>query len=640
MAGEHDASEAMRPRNIIIYSDGTGQRGGLYFDEERTNIYKLYRATRVAPDSAINPDHQIAFYDPGLGTLPDGGSTPVRVYRKIYNFVSQATGLGITRNIIDCYAALIRLWRPGDRIFLFGFSRGAYTVRCLASVICICGIPTTEKGKPISRDIGSSTRLASRAVKSVYQHVSSPRDEKYVAQRRALAIAFRDSYGANDPNDPTKPNAHPHFIGVFDTVASLSNTGSLIILALAYFVLHIALAAILAYAVFPFSFGYWFGWIAVWSLCVFVGAYVYTHLKFTHLPGHHFWDVIHLTDFRQKFYDQYLNPLVRYARHAISIDERRNDFKRVPWGRRHATFTPGAYKIDPFEQLWFAGNHADIGGGYPENESRLSDLSLQWMIDQASDSRLGEERLLLDPTVLRVNGRADGMQHDETRSAAFRWAKKTLREPVRDATLHQSVPPRFELDGVQQYDITAAYRPEALRDHEKVVAYYENIPLPHTTCWQRITTQWDRLLETARETVERAFVSLAAILYRKDWKSEDAMETTQRRLTPDSVISCLGLLFSALFVGSAAWIFLIWQIIPWLHEGVWHSYPVLHFFALHTGWIGLQLIADWLLALPVTLLLALSGLFLFRVFGLLSAKLYQAANRATGSIVTPSQTRA
>jgi uncharacterized protein (DUF2235 family) len=113
-------------RNVVIFSDGTGQRGGLYFDEERTNVYKLYRATRVAPDSCINPDIQVAFCDPGLGTLSDGGNTLERFYRKIYNFVSQATGLGITRNIIDCYAALIRLWRPGDRIFLFGFSRGAY----------------------------------------------------------------------------------------------------------------------------------------------------------------------------------------------------------------------------------------------------------------------------------------------------------------------------------------------------------------------------------------------------------------------------------------------------------------------------------------------------------------------------------
>src|SRR6202521_3033544 len=101
-----NAAEAVATRmgrNIVIFSDGTGQRGGLYFDEARTNIYKLYRATRVCPDAAIDPDRQVAFYDPGLGTLQSGGSTLERVVRLIYNFISQATGLGITRNIIVCY---------------------------------------------------------------------------------------------------------------------------------------------------------------------------------------------------------------------------------------------------------------------------------------------------------------------------------------------------------------------------------------------------------------------------------------------------------------------------------------------------------------------------------------------------------
>jgi uncharacterized protein (DUF2235 family) len=639
MEGENLGSERGGPRNIVIYSDGTGQRGGLYFDEERTNIYKLYRATRVAPDSVIKPDQQVAFYDPGLGTLPDGGNTPQRVYRKLYNFISQATGLGITRNIIDCYAALIRLWRPGDRIFLFGFSRGAYTVRCLASVICMCGIPTKDQnGRALCRDIGSSTKLASRAVKSVYQHVSSPRDEKYTVQRRSLAASYRDTYQANDLTDPTKPNAHPHFIGVFDTVASLSNTGSLILLFVAYLALHIGLAFALGYVISPLSFGYWFGWIAVWTLCALSAGYVYTHLKFALLRGYYFWDVIHLTDFRQKFYDQYLNPLIVYARHALSIDERRNDFRRVPWGSRQAIYNPGMYKIDPFEQLWFAGNHADIGGGYPENESRLSDLALEWMIAQATNPKLGGERLLVDDSVLHVNGRADGMQHDETRSAVFRWAKKTLREPVHDATLHSSVLPRFELDGVQQYDITAEYRPEALRSHGEVAHYYASIPPPHTTCWQLITLQRDRLLKTVRHTVDQAFDRVATGLYPKNWKSEEIME--QRTLTPDGLVSCLGLLLLLLFIGLAAWIFLVSQIIPWLHEASWHSYPLSQFLAVTTGWVGFQLILDWLFALPVTLLLALTGLLIFRIMGILSAKLYQAASRNAGATVTPSQTHA
>src|SRR6476661_810767 len=103
-------------KNIVIFSDGTGQVGGIYYDEPRTNIYKLFRATRVGPDTSIDPARQAAFYDPGLGTAQLGGDPFLQAYRRIYNLVCQATGLGITHNIIDCYAALIRLWQPGDRI--------------------------------------------------------------------------------------------------------------------------------------------------------------------------------------------------------------------------------------------------------------------------------------------------------------------------------------------------------------------------------------------------------------------------------------------------------------------------------------------------------------------------------------------
>src|SRR6185312_10852210 len=112
-------------QNIVIFSDGTGQRGGLHFDERCSNIYKLYRATRAGPDSTVDANAQRAFYDPGIGSLPGGIDSLGAFIRSAYNVVSQATGMGITKNIIDCYAEIIRLWEPGDRIFLFGFSRGA-----------------------------------------------------------------------------------------------------------------------------------------------------------------------------------------------------------------------------------------------------------------------------------------------------------------------------------------------------------------------------------------------------------------------------------------------------------------------------------------------------------------------------------
>jgi uncharacterized protein (DUF2235 family) len=110
-------------------------------DEVRTNVYKLYRATRCGPDASIDPSTQLTFYDPGIGSESDGGSIKFSMLRKLRNVISQGTGLGITDNIVDCYAAIIRLWQPGDRIFLFGFSRGAYTVRCLAGALALCGVP-------------------------------------------------------------------------------------------------------------------------------------------------------------------------------------------------------------------------------------------------------------------------------------------------------------------------------------------------------------------------------------------------------------------------------------------------------------------------------------------------------------------
>ena len=112
-------------RNILIFSDGNGQAGGVEVDEFRSNVYKFFRATRCGPDTTVDPDRQLAYYDPGRGSRLAGSDIKVPVMRRVYNGLSSATGLGITGNLVDCYVALMRLWRPGDQIFLFGFSRGA-----------------------------------------------------------------------------------------------------------------------------------------------------------------------------------------------------------------------------------------------------------------------------------------------------------------------------------------------------------------------------------------------------------------------------------------------------------------------------------------------------------------------------------
>lgn len=154
-------------KNICIFSDGTGQMGGARPDQRLSNVYKMYRAMRPGPDSPINPKEQVAFYDPGLGTSESGGG----LFGRIKPILSSAVGTGIDHNMIDCYEQIIAHYEPGDRVLLFGFSRGAYTVRALANVMNLCGIPTRmPDGTPVPRYGPGLRKIATDAVKFVYNH--------------------------------------------------------------------------------------------------------------------------------------------------------------------------------------------------------------------------------------------------------------------------------------------------------------------------------------------------------------------------------------------------------------------------------------------------------------------------------------
>ena len=375
--------------------------------------------------------------------------------------------MGITENIIDCYQEIIRIWEPGDRIYLFGFSRGAYTARCLGAVLCFCGVPTHNKDcVPLRKDEKTLRSIARYAVTNVYQHVGSPKDTDYVEQRKELARQFRERYGAGTERDS---NAYPHFIGVFDTVASLANIPFICVLLIAFGVAVAALSFALSFvALTP----------AVWASLIGVGAvvllgawYLQNHLKFAiNLPGYSFWQTLHLTAAKMQFYDKSLNSNVGWARHALAIDERRASFDRVPWGNRGSDFPQrGAGNPLWLKQLWFAGNHSDIGGSYPENELRLSDIALQWMVEETQKI---PGPLLFDSSVLKLYPSAAGMQHDESRGRLFKYAKKIDRALVKDATLHPTVLERFDLATVLQLDEAKPYRPTSLSIHQQLAAFY------------------------------------------------------------------------------------------------------------------------------------------------------------------------
>jgi uncharacterized protein (DUF2235 family) len=162
----------MMPKNIVVFSDGTGQEGGM---GNNTNVYKLFN---MVEDRTVD---QITFYDRGLGTG----------FRKITGNIS---GMGISQNIYECYKFIFENYMAGDNIFLFGFSRGATTVRSLSAFIHLFGV--LPKSRP---------ELIKKAYK-IYKIEDS-------AERKKRA----DDLVARNHNHWTKVK----FTGVWDTVDAL-----------------------------------------------------------------------------------------------------------------------------------------------------------------------------------------------------------------------------------------------------------------------------------------------------------------------------------------------------------------------------------------------------------------------------------
>jgi uncharacterized protein (DUF2235 family) len=471
------------PKNILIFSDGTGQAGGLKPDQALSNIYKLYRATRVNPDNSIDPAQQVAFYDAGLGTDDDEGSIPIKPVKLYRKALSGATGTGISRNIADCYEAILKHYEPGDRIFLFGFSRGAYTVRCVGGVLSLCGVPTqAANGGPLPRFGLALRRIAVEAVREVYEHGSGEAETRYGDERREKARRFREKYASG--NEAGEANTVPYFIGVFDTVAALGSAGMF-----RWVVIAVLLALLLGVAA-SFAFllnlllgiGFWpaAAVLALAGGAVALGLHLQQNLKIIRdfpKPGEVSW---HIVSWRLQFYNTFLNKRVRYARHAMAIDEDRENFARVPWDLDGPPVQHPAGEPEWLKQVWFAGNHSDIGGSYPEDESRLSDIALDWMVEQACEL---PEPLLVDDSKLKLFPSHSGMQHCEVCSMRERywawlpdWLCRTWpvkeREILDDAVLHPTVGKRFALPHAYRYGLRQPYRPANLCSHPEVRAFY------------------------------------------------------------------------------------------------------------------------------------------------------------------------
>jgi uncharacterized protein (DUF2235 family) len=472
------------PKNILVFSDGTGQAGGLRPDQRLSNVYKLYRATRVGPDSPIDPAKQIAFYDAGLGSGELSGpfwSQPVISIRKL---LSSGFGTGFTRNVADCYEFVLSVYEPGDRIYLFGFSRGAYTVRSVAGVMNLCGVPVKDKhGNPIPRHGRALRAIADEAVHTVYEHGAGRPREKFEDEREEQARRFRVKYGTQDDSVKNeRGNVVPYFIGVFDTVAALGSTGIKKAAIIGLAVLAVLAASALAAWLLSYFFGLPFLTSASGvALVIAAVAAIYSYrvrVKVIRDFPEKGMVKRHWSAWRFKHYDRFLDQRVRYARHAQALDETRATFARVGWGRRADM---EQMPKDWLVQVWFVGNHSDVGGSYAETESRLSDIALQWMVEQATEI---PEPIIIDTSKLHLFPDPAGMQHCEICSVLDlypnwfpkRWRRSWNEEVRPDVTLdacHPSVIKRFELEAIRKLGVTQPYRPAPLRNDPALRKYYD-----------------------------------------------------------------------------------------------------------------------------------------------------------------------
>jgi uncharacterized protein (DUF2235 family) len=285
-------------KNIIICSDGTGNTA---VKDRGTNVFKLYEAIDLnghRNDPNLTP--QVALYDDGVGTQT---FLPLKL-------LGGAFGFGMKRNVLKLYTGLVRIYDPGDRIYLFGFSRGAFTVRTLAGFIAKCGIldwnrlATTDEMTKVVAKAYRTYREGYRTWLWRMLHGKSLQDVQ-----KAAADSIEKLKAETKAHD-----AGIHFVGVWDTVDSVGG---------------------------PFYIS----------------------------------DLINALIHRFKFPDYKLSEKIQHAVQALSIDDAR------------AAFEPRLWEADSkLEQVWFAGVHSNVGGGYPKQGMSL--VTLAWMMQKASQRQL------------------------------------------------------------------------------------------------------------------------------------------------------------------------------------------------------------------------------------------------------------
>lgn len=399
-AADRGESRSLPKRTLVVLADGTSNAyGGV-----PTNIWRLYQTL-----DSTGWKGQRARYFPGVGTSSN------RVIRTL----DAATGLGVPFNVRKAYRFLCWNYEPGDRIFLFGFSRGAFTVRTLAGMIASQGLmPRVIGGRAVSNE---EMRRNARGAWRAYRAATAPLRDKEGRLKMSPAVSlarlivagvtrlYRLAMGYQQHEavlqEPSRLRPAPDggsdgvsvaFMGLFDTVE--------------------------AYGVpveeLRNAVNWW-----VWPL---------------------------------KFRNRRCANVVAQVRHALSLDDERLTFHPIRCEKSHDT--------QDIREVWFAGCHSDIGGGYPDDVLAME--ALFWMAGEAEAAGLILDRPALDAMIGRRNPAA--LVHDSRSGLAsfYRYSPRDIAvdpglapEPI----IHASVLGKIaeDSDGYAPAALTGRFRFDA-----------------------------------------------------------------------------------------------------------------------------------------------------------------------------------
>lgn len=182
---------------IVLFSDGTGNSSAKLF---KTNVWRMYEAVDLGP-AAPDRRPQISYYDDGVGT---SGFKPLAVLGGVF-------GYGLKRNVLDIYKYACRNYEPGDEIYAFGFSRGAFTTRLVVALIAAEGLVPSKDEAELDRQAGYA-----------YRHFRENWLPRRLQWPTKVRRAIRDAFSGFKKNYKPQTHVHPRmkFVGVWDTVSA------------------------------------------------------------------------------------------------------------------------------------------------------------------------------------------------------------------------------------------------------------------------------------------------------------------------------------------------------------------------------------------------------------------------------------